>query len=325
MRRRLAIVWKHSLGKEAIFSGGFHIHGDRIAVRYTDGGVAKVRCLTRTGEVAWERSWPDLGTFHLGSGDALFTGGQRIRRLSMDDGSVLAEQPVDGTFDPIRVFDTGPVYSNLKRIQGRDGRTLELLWELPDGGKVMFHQNRLCRITDTELITMRPPNLAPTQVTLERPISPPGNNYHTHYGNLWCHFSLTTGGRTAVDESTGRVVWSFAEPDGYGISAFDESSAYSTFGPVAAYDLRTGAQRWRRDMDIDTVAYVSGGKLYGGAPDGSSPVVFIIDGSTGELLLEGTFDYKLGQMGAEPRPVMPFGEKLLIVGTRKAVIAVSTE
>jgi hypothetical protein len=324
MRRTLPVVWQHRLGKKATCSGGIYVHEDRIAVQYAEGGQSNFRGLTADGQVVWEHTWSDLGSFLRGSGNDLFTGGERIRRISMRDGTVLAEKAVDGTFDPYHVFDAGPVYNDLERIQGRD-QNLELLWDLPDGEFFAPHHNRLCQITEAELITLRPPDLTPARVTLERPVPRPMEDYHTHCGSLWCQFSLTTGGRTAFDETTGKVVWSFAEPDGYGLSVFDDASAYTTYGTVASYDLCTGAQRWHSDRPIVTRAHVERGKLYGGAAEGSSPVVYILDAQTGRLLLDGTFAYELSGMGHEPSPVRPLGEKLLVVGMRHAVVAVAIE
>lgn len=48
-------------------------------------------------------------------------------------------------------------------------------------------------------------------------------------------------------------------------------------------------------------------------------VIYILDATTGEIELCDECEYESSGLGFEPSPVLPLGDHLLVVGTRRAI------
>ncbi len=319
MNQRIKTLWKHPVKDD--FSGSFlDVVGDKIVFRYSRSGDYALRALDAEGRASWEHAWPDFDGIYRLRGANLYTGGTRARCVSVATGEVLVERDL-GREAQAQAAKPSVAYRTEDGVLiGLDPESLSTVWEWPDAdGNFVADDGRVCRYLPSQGITIIEP-----RTRAERTIQPerelPWSALHFHLGNLWCHLGLTEGGRTAIDLETGRVVWHEAQPAGYGLVTIDGERAYSPFEGLSAYDLRDGRQLWSQRLSVLNRAHISNGRAYIGGGEGSTPLIFVVDCATGEVLVKHRADFKLTGLGFEPSPVIPMGDDRIIVGTRRAIL-----
>jgi len=294
--------------------------GDVVVLSFQDAEHwTTLAGVSAEGNGLWEKRWEDLAYFRC-SKDRLFVDGDKARRIDPRTGRVLAERHLARSVDIRCALDAGPVYRipEEKKYFGLDGEALATLWEWQDEKEnFTFDEGRLCRDRPGEDITIYElPSLHKHGPIPATAISAEGA--HAHFGDLFCHFGFTEGGRTAVDLKTGEVAWRYSEPAAYGLIWFDCERGYSSWEGVSAYDLRTGKQLWKRTFgEIPTSrARVEDGRVYVATGD---RFVHVLDAETGDTLVSYQPKFKITGT-VEPSPVVPLGEDRIVVGTRKEII-----
>ncbi len=134
--------------------------------------------------------------------------------------------------------------------------------------------------------------------------------YHGHCGDLWIHFEERE--RIGISTVTGEVVWhqEESEPDRHTELVFADGVAYCGGPALSAYDLRTGALVWRRELPGNPGRLrLREGRLYAGTKSGR---IYVLDALTGELLVSH-------DLGVEPVAIDGLGPDRVVVGTYKAV------
>lgn len=316
-------VWRFPI--EGDFLGSFlGVADGTLLVAFCDR--AESTCLTALsidGLVLWEKRWPDFAYFFC-SRNRVFVDGDRARRISPKTGETLNERDLGTSVYAKAAFDAGPVYkiAEGKRHLGLDGETLSILWEEEDQlGDLTFDEGRLCRLNpDWGMAIHELPSLRQLGGSNRALLTDEGA--HTHCGNLVCAFGYSSGGRAAVDLETGEVVWRYAEPVGYGLSRFDERRAYSPRDGLTAYDLVTGRELWRRTFSsvVTSRPHLANGRIYVASDD---RFVHVLDAETGALFLSEQLAFKRSGT-VEPSPVISWGDRGIVVGTRKAIIYLET-
>jgi outer membrane protein assembly factor BamB len=285
-------------------------------VPYVRNAARVVTALGGAGKPVWTADWPYIENYFTYDG-SLYLGGSHARRADVLSGRLLAERPFEDDVTILPPIDSGPVYSSAGRIMGLAAEDLSTAWEVPDPDEELVVDNgRLCRYTadglmshiDLTTLEESPPVQAPR---------PPSNGaaLHTHVGDVWCLFYISEGGRWAIDEKSGEVLWHDDQPGGHGLAAFAGDRAYTTGeGGVSAYDLISGRRVWHQPCGPQPRALCSGprleaGRIYAGTRD---RLVCVIDAGSGGLLLDERVD-------VEPEAVRPLGDGHLIVGSAHAI------
>ncbi|GIK83298.1 MAG: hypothetical protein BroJett024_44030 [Alphaproteobacteria bacterium] len=312
-------VWRHAVEDE--FCGPYlEVVGERVIFTLTRGGQYALRAIDSTGRQVWEQQWPEMsGLFRTGAGH-VYTGGDQARCISVETGAVTAERHLGDEVDVYIAEPSSVVYRTGKGMVGLHPENLSTLWEWPDEeGAFVPDHGRVCRYSLTDGITIVDvASKAERTIMPERQLSP--SAVHAHCGDVWCHFDLTEGHRTGIDLNSGLVVWHESQPVGYGLITVDGERAYSPLEGLAAYDLRTGRQLWHQRLPIVSRAFIWNGRAYVGGYEGWTPIIFVVDGATGELLLKHKVDFKLTGLGHEPSPVVAMGDDRIIVGMRRAIL-----
>jgi hypothetical protein len=277
--------------------------------------------ISREGEARWELERTEDPDFHVFA-RYVYVGGKTAVCVDIETGAPVAErdfssdvkvQPPSGLGPSYWVDPDGP-------LLGLNPTTLDTVWEWKEGLGV--HADFLCgrRPGAIRAVSLSPP----MQVSEVRGDFGEIKGWHTHCGDLLCVVGMRGGGRIGVSQTTGEIVWQGPEPRGGPWVGFGLATAYSTDGPLEAWDLRTGNRVWSRQFAsvIQSLPTEAHGRVHVATRDG---VVHLVDTKDGAVL--ATHKLKCRPSGSlyEPSPVVPWGESRILVGTQREIICLEVE
>jgi outer membrane protein assembly factor BamB len=273
------------------------------------------------GEARWDLERTETPDSHV-FGRHVYVGGPTAVCFDMETGARIAERDFSREVDVQPASDLGPTYwlEPDGPLVGLNPTTLETVWEWKEGLGV--HGTFLCWC-GRDVIT-----IVPLQDMQAKEIRGPFGDlhgWHGHFGDLLCVVGLAEGGgRIAVSQSTGEIMWRGDEPRACRWVGFGPATAYSTDGPLEAWDLQTGNRIWSRQFDaaIQNLPTEAHGRVHVATRDGT---VHLLDAKDGGVLATHALKHRRSGSLYEPSPVLPWGEKRILVGTQREIICLEVE
>lgn len=290
-------------------------HGAVLSFHDSAAERVVLQALDLGGDSAWRADWKGM-TSLTAEADFVWIGGRTVRVANALTGALVAEKALESTTN---ILAPGVIYVGSYaegRIVGLS-RNLVTLWEWKEDAPnyQLASSEVLGRWGADRLDLVSIPSLARREFRVDVPavLGP-----MVLVGGVVAKLSMGPGTSVAVEATTGEVVWRRDDPEGFGLAQRWGAVVISSGRGLRGVDVATGNLVWQRRLEAPVVnaVRVVGDHGYFGTEDG---LIHVIDCATGRSLYERALPYRPTGMGFEPSPVLPMGDRFLVVGTRENI------
>jgi len=217
-------------------------------------GGERLCCYVADGTLAWSRRVDAslIAALPTARG-SVYVEASTILRVDIETGRVLAWRDVEPEYPNISVDEDLLLFpaEMPSRLFALDLETLETRLEVPTTGMGHPHHGMICESDADGDIRLRDPATGPEAWHWQLPTSVGEHSGHFHAGDLYCRMSGVE--RIAIDVRTGRIEWREIEgdpamPSPPSVHSFRKlvgTTAYAGRDGLSAYDVATGALKWR--------------------------------------------------------------------------------
>jgi outer membrane protein assembly factor BamB len=252
---RFRQIWHRRLADYS--QGGLALENGRLL---TVVGQDRLECYRTDGTLAWSRRVESSMPMLPSTRGSVYVDGSTILRIDVTTGEVLAWREVEESFPHLFIKDDMLTFSTEmpNRVVALDLDTLEtrLEAEAVDGGHLQ--DGFICEADSDGEIKLRDPHTGRAIWHWYLPTTAGGYAGHFHYGPLYCRLNGVE--RIAIDVQTGDIKWRVIEGDPEAPSPPRLHVFHGVVGALAiagsdrlsAYDIETGAVRWRIPLQVTT-------------------------------------------------------------------------
>ena len=252
-------------------------------------GRERLFCYLADGTLAWSRPVDAslIAALPTARG-SVYVEAPTILRVDIETGRVLAWRDVEPEYPNISVDEDLLLFpaEMPSRLFALDLETLETRLEVPTTGSGHPHHGMICESDADGDIRLRDPATGHEAWHWQLPTTAGGYAGHFHAGDLYCRLSGVE--RIAIDVRTGRIEWREIEgdpamPSPPNVHAFRKlvgATAYAGRDGLSAYDVATGALKWRIPLGTIVSSMFDGTRAAVVTEDGALHVVDLAAGVT---------------------------------------------